>query len=792
VLPKRYPKTSALRTGAKSALADHFANDNNAEILIKASGKMVLLDKLLQKLHAEGHRVLIFSQFRIMLDILEDYLAYKNYSYERVDGAVTGKKRQSAIDRYSAPGAPSFVMLLSTRAGGVGINLTSADTVIIYDSDWNPQNDLQAQARAHRIGQKKVVKVYWLLTRKTYELVMFKAASKKLGLDYAVMHNMHVENATKAAPSVAVEDAGCDIITRRGGKSDSKFEPIIEHQSQISKKELENLLKHGAYDIFQEEHSGCSDLESNQFYEQDIDTILQRAAVMLHDEQGKSKLSKVSSSFSKAAFVSSSRLAGTTGENSSADSESTVPHVNVDVDDPDFWSKVVGLSTVKNQADVGRKRKCAQDVTYREPGTSIRELAADLSFDSSINWKVKVDKAARAAQKNEPEEVVVTFDAADYNFENLVTLQLAMSSRGFGNWLLVRSDSRLNWKLSDLVKGCRLALILLLCQASVSNLAMSDATEEAMECSQEYVQQHLKSFRACRIALLAEMTDPSHQSSKEVFQSTDSLATVEDDEIGGVAEADIFKSVSDNNDTTESEVEKNTLLSLPSFMQYDAIIRFFASRLKPVTGDDDSNTSMEVDIDFDGEGSLVAWLGFIGAEIMKTKNSTEDGEVIDVAVEGNEEKEKERRNRQRIQARNKLQQVEDLFDVFLAVRGETTGCSGVTVGNPVNEENSLAPAAKDSPVSADVPTYVAADLPAADADLLCEGVSKAQSQGSHTPAEMACQVPSCLDQISPVRDSLLFGFLSLHGPTGSSLDSLPRGWGPELDISLLISTAKVI
>ncbi|RYH10749.1 hypothetical protein EON65_39265 [archaeon] len=102
------------------------------DILVKTSGKMTLLDKLLPKLHADRHRVLIFSQFRIMLDILEDYLHYVGYMYERVDGSVTGKKRQAAIDRYTN-NDQVFVMLLSTRAGGVGINLTAADTVIIFD-----------------------------------------------------------------------------------------------------------------------------------------------------------------------------------------------------------------------------------------------------------------------------------------------------------------------------------------------------------------------------------------------------------------------------------------------------------------------------------------------------------------------------------------------------------------------------------------------------------------------------------------------------------------------------------
>ena len=98
----------------------------------------------------------IFSQFKIMLDVLEDYLVAREFTRERIDGSITGKSRQQAIDRFQAPDTEGkespFIMLLSTRAGGVGINLTAADTCIIFDSDWNPQNDLQAQARCHRIG----------------------------------------------------------------------------------------------------------------------------------------------------------------------------------------------------------------------------------------------------------------------------------------------------------------------------------------------------------------------------------------------------------------------------------------------------------------------------------------------------------------------------------------------------------------------------------------------------------------------------------------------------------------
>lgn len=115
-----------------------------------------MLDKLLKKLHKEGHKVLIFSQMTRMLDILQDYLHYRNYSYERLDGSTRAEERFMSVKQFNEK-EDAFVFLLSTRAGGLGLNLTSASYVIFFDSDWNPQKDLQAQARAHRIGQTKVL-----------------------------------------------------------------------------------------------------------------------------------------------------------------------------------------------------------------------------------------------------------------------------------------------------------------------------------------------------------------------------------------------------------------------------------------------------------------------------------------------------------------------------------------------------------------------------------------------------------------------------------------------------------
>uniref|UniRef100_A0A8C5DXW6 Chromodomain helicase DNA binding protein 1-like n=1 Tax=Gouania willdenowi TaxID=441366 RepID=A0A8C5DXW6_GOUWI len=155
------------------------------EHLVEASGKLCLLDSMLTFLHKGGHRVLLFSQMTRMLDILQDYMEYRGYSYERLDGSVRGEERNLAVKNFSSKDI--FIFLLSTKAGGVGMNLQAADTVIFFDSDFNPQNDLQAAARCHRLGQNRPVKVIRLLARDTVEEIMYSRAVSKLQLTNAVI-----------------------------------------------------------------------------------------------------------------------------------------------------------------------------------------------------------------------------------------------------------------------------------------------------------------------------------------------------------------------------------------------------------------------------------------------------------------------------------------------------------------------------------------------------------------------------------------------------------------------------
>uniref|UniRef100_A0A1A8BUX4 Chromodomain-helicase-DNA-binding protein 1-like n=4 Tax=Nothobranchius kadleci TaxID=1051664 RepID=A0A1A8BUX4_NOTKA len=221
------------------------------EHLVEASGKLCLLDRLLAFLHKEGHRVLLFSQMTRMLDILQDYMEYRGYSYERLDGSVRGEERNLAVKNFSSK--DMFVFLLSTKAGGVGLNLTAADTVIFVDSDFNPQNDLQAAARCHRIGQNRPVKVIRLLARDTVEEIMYSRAVSKLQLTNTVIEEGRfslLDQAQSAAAGLKLSEIlkfGIDKLLSSDESSvqDVKLEKILgmSHDGQWMDEEESSPLR---------------------------------------------------------------------------------------------------------------------------------------------------------------------------------------------------------------------------------------------------------------------------------------------------------------------------------------------------------------------------------------------------------------------------------------------------------------------------------------------------------------------------------------------------------------------
>lgn len=155
--------------------------------IYRASGKFELLDRIFPKIKRSGHRILLFCQMTQLMTILEDYLAWRGYKYLRLDGTTKSEERGEMLREFNEKDSDYFIFLLSTRAGGLGLNLQTADTVIIFDSDWNPHQDLQAQDRAHRIGQKNEVRVLRLMTVNSVEERILAAARYKLNMDEKVI-----------------------------------------------------------------------------------------------------------------------------------------------------------------------------------------------------------------------------------------------------------------------------------------------------------------------------------------------------------------------------------------------------------------------------------------------------------------------------------------------------------------------------------------------------------------------------------------------------------------------------
>ncbi|XP_028060235.1 protein CHROMATIN REMODELING 5 isoform X2 [Camellia sinensis] len=246
------------------------------ERIILSSGKLVILDKLLVRLHETNHRVLIFSQMVRMLDILAEYLSLRGFQFQRLDGSTKAELRQQAMDHFNAPGSDDFCFLLSTRAGGLGINLATADTVIIFDSDWNPQNDLQAMSRAHRIGQQEVVNIYRFVTSKSVEEDILERAKKKMVLDHLVIQKLNAEGR----------------LEKKEAKKGSSFD----------KNELSAILRFGAEELFKEDKN---DEESKKrLLSMDIDEILERAEKVEEKQTTEEHGNELLSAFKVANFCS--------------------------------------------------------------------------------------------------------------------------------------------------------------------------------------------------------------------------------------------------------------------------------------------------------------------------------------------------------------------------------------------------------------------------------------------------------------------------------------------------------
>lgn len=218
------------------------------EHLVYNSAKLKVLDRLLKKLREQGSRVLIFSQMSRVLDILEDYCYFREYEYCRIDGSTDHEERIKAIDEYNKPDSSKFIFLLTTRAGGLGINLTTADVVVLFDSDWNPQADLQAMDRAHRIGQKKQVKVFRFVTDNSVEEKILERATQKLRLDQLVIQQNRVSAQKKKENKGDSKDALLSMIQHgaadvfKSATSSSRGSPQPDAEAEDAEFDLDALL----------------------------------------------------------------------------------------------------------------------------------------------------------------------------------------------------------------------------------------------------------------------------------------------------------------------------------------------------------------------------------------------------------------------------------------------------------------------------------------------------------------------------------------------------------------------
>ncbi|KAK9398318.1 chromodomain-helicase-DNA-binding protein 3 [Crotalus adamanteus] len=288
---------------------------------------------------------MIFSQMTKMLDLLEDFLDYEGYKYERIDGGITGALRQEAIDRFNAPGAQQFCFLLSTRAGGLGINLATADTVIIFDSDWNPHNDIQAFSRAHRIGQANKVMIYRFVTRASVEERITQVAKRKMMLTHLVVR-----------PGL-------------GSKSGS-----------MSKQELDDILKFGTEELFKDENEGENKEEDSSVIHYDNEAIarLLDRNQDATDDADVQNMNEYLSSFKVAQYV-------VREEDKIEEIEREIIKQEENVD-PDYWEKLLRHHYEQQQEDLarnlGKGKRVRKQVNYNDAAQEDQDNQSEYSVGS--------------------------------------------------------------------------------------------------------------------------------------------------------------------------------------------------------------------------------------------------------------------------------------------------------------------------------------------------------------------------------------------------------------------------
>ncbi|WVQ80394.1 hypothetical protein IAT38_002499 [Cryptococcus sp. DSM 104549] len=331
---------------------DFTVGNTTDEQIIRVAGKFELLDRILPKLFKTGHKVLIFFQMTEIMTIVSDFFDYRGWKYCRLDGSTKADDRQTLLSTFNDPNSPYQVFILSTRAGGLGLNLQSADTVIIYDTDWNPHADLQAQDRAHRIGQKKEVRVLRLISSGTVEELVLARAQRKLEIDGKVIQAGKFDDVTTGAEYEA--------LLQKAFETSADDEE--EETNELDDDELNELLARG-------------DHELELFAQMDKE----RKERMLADWRAKGHKEEL-----RPALMQESEL-------------------------PPFYRRDIGQEMalqIANEEEQGRGRRQKQEVRYTDGLTDDQFLAALENSDDDVEEaadrkRKRADKKAERKRMNE-------------------------------------------------------------------------------------------------------------------------------------------------------------------------------------------------------------------------------------------------------------------------------------------------------------------------------------------------------------------------------------------------------
>ncbi|KAI9906732.1 hypothetical protein PsorP6_016200 [Peronosclerospora sorghi] len=400
-------------------------------------GKMTLLHKLLPKLQAQGSRVLIFCQMTSMMDILEDYMRYFGHDYCRLDGSTKGEDRDCMMEEFNAPGSTKFCFLLSTRAGGLGINLATADIVILFDSDWNPQVDLQAMDRAHRIGQSKTVRVFRFITDGTVEEKIVERAERKLYLDAAIIQQGRLaqqnRKLSKDELMTMVRFGADEIFNARGSMiTDDDIDAILargEERTESMKGKIAADMQHNLANFSLSGDNGNASVSSLYEFEGELfskDTnngdVLPSTFIALPQRERKSNYNE-DEYYRQQAGLSKPKKPKKTGVDAAK-----IPVVH----DHQFFQqeRMVALLTKKTQVENRRKElvrliKEAKADETRVKARKSKAVEGDESVENSAEEDDSAD-ARSAALEKELEETEM--DPAD------VMELKALEKEGFGDW----------------------------------------------------------------------------------------------------------------------------------------------------------------------------------------------------------------------------------------------------------------------------------------------------------------------------------------------------------------------